>query len=48
MKILLSVVLGLFSGLFAVAFMSLFNLGTRFGGVVSEEVKRSERWLRGS
>ncbi len=48
MKILLSVILGLFSGFFAVVFMSLLNLGTHFGGVVSEEIKRSERWFRGS
>jgi hypothetical protein len=44
MKILLSVILGLFSGFFAVMLMGLFILGARFGGVVSEEIKRSERW----
>ena len=43
MKILLSVILGLFSAFFAVMLMGLFILGARFGGVVSEEIKRSER-----
>ena len=38
------VILGLFSGFFAVMLMGLFILGARFGGVVSEEIKRSERW----
>ena len=44
MKILLSVILGLFAGFFAVMLMGLFILGARLGGAVSEEIKRSERW----
>jgi hypothetical protein len=40
MKILLSVIVGLFAGLFAVVFIGLLGLAARFGGIVNKQTSK--------
>ena len=40
MKILLSAIVGLFAGFFAVMFMGLLVLAARFGGLVNKQTKK--------
>jgi hypothetical protein len=40
MKILLSVIVGLFAGFFAVMFMGLLALAARFGGIVNTQSRK--------